>query len=195
MTTDIHLLGTEIRLRPTTMADAASLADSLTRSRAYMQPWEPVRPDAFYTEKGQQERLAGLLADHEAGRVMPWVLADADDRATGGFTLTNIVLGPFRSASLGYWVDVDHAGRGLATAAVAQVCAAARDVLRLHRVEASTLLDNVASQRVLAKSGFEVIGMAPRYLHINGQWRDHRLFQRILHDGPVEGPVDRPSAG
>lgn len=108
MTTDTHLLDTEVRLRPATMADAASLADSLTRSRAYLQPWEPVRPDAFYTEKGQQERLAGLLADHEAGRVMPWVLADADDRAMGGFTLTNIVLGPFRSASLGYWVDVAY---------------------------------------------------------------------------------------
>jgi ribosomal-protein-alanine N-acetyltransferase len=26
--------------------------------------------------------------------------------------------------------------------------------------------------------------MAPRYLHIDGQWRDHRMFQRILHDGP-----------
>ncbi|MER6104301.1 GNAT family protein [Streptomyces sp. NPDC001832] len=99
---DIHRLDAEIRLRPATPADAASLAVSLTRSRAYMQPWEPVRPDAFYTEQGQRP-------------------------------------------------------------------------------------DNVASQRVLAKCGFEQYGMAPRYLHINGEWRDHRLFQRILHDGPLTG--------
>ncbi|MCM2413810.1 GNAT family N-acetyltransferase [Streptomyces sp. RKAG290] len=192
MTTDIHRLDAEVRLRPVTADDAASLAESMTRSRAYMQPWEPERPDAFYTEQGQRQRLAGLLADRAAGRVMPWVLVDAEDRAIGGFNLNAIVLGPFRSATFGYWVDVAHAGRGLATAAVRQICALARDELRLHRLEAATVLDNTASQRVLAKCGFEQFGVAPRYLHINGEWRDHRLFQLILHDGPVTG---EPAAG
>ncbi|MFB6991732.1 GNAT family N-acetyltransferase [Streptomyces sp. NPDC056178] len=184
MIDDTHRLDADIRLRPATPADAASLAVSLTRSRAYMSRWEPVRPDAFYTEQGQRERLAGMLADRDAGRAMPWVLADEQDRAVGGFNLTGIVLGPFHSGILGYWVDVEHAGRGLATAAVERVCEVARDDLRLHRVEAGTVLDNEASQRVLAKCGFEQYGLAPRYLHINGEWRDHRLFQRILHDGP-----------
>ncbi|MFJ1543455.1 GNAT family N-acetyltransferase [Streptomyces sp. NPDC088246] len=187
MIDDIHRLDAEVRLRPVTPADAPSLAVALTRSRTYMQPWEPVRPDAFYTEQGQRERLAGMLADRDAGRVMPWVLADEQDRVVGGFNLNGIVLGPFRSGVLGYWVDVEYAGRGLATAAVERICELARDELRLHRVEAGTVLDNVASQRVLAKCGFEQYGMAPRYLHINGEWRDHRLFQRILHDGPLMG--------
>lgn len=194
MINDIHRLDAEVRLRPVTAADAASLAGSMTRSRAYMRPREPVRPDAFYTEQGQRERLAVLLADREAGRAMPWVLADAEDRAIGGFTLNAIVLGPFRSATIGYWVDVAHVGRGLATAAVRQICALARDELRLHRIEAATLVDNTASQRVLAKCGFERIGLAPRYLHIDGEWRDHRLFQRVLHDGPVTGEPAEPGA-
>jgi ribosomal-protein-alanine N-acetyltransferase len=92
------------------------------------------------------------------------------------------VLGPFRSAWLGYWIAADRQGRGLATAAVERVCRIARETVGLHRLEASTRPDNLASQRVLEKSGFEPIGMAPRYLHIGGEWRDHRLFQRILHD-------------
>lgn len=187
MINDIHRLDTGIRLRPATGSDAASLAAALTRSRTYMSAWEPRRPDAFYTEQGQRERLAGLLADRGAGRVMPWVLADEEDRTVGGFTLDAIVLGSFRSASLGYWVDVEYAGRGLATTAVRLICDLARDELGLHRVQAGTLLDNVASQRVLAKCGFEEFALAPRYMHINGDWRDHRLFQRILHDGPVTG--------
>ncbi|NED13532.1 GNAT family protein [Streptomyces sp. SID9124] len=190
MIDDVHQLGAGIRLRPTVLADAASRAAALTRSRAYMKPWEPERPEFFYTEQGQRERVAGLLADREAGRVMPWVLADAEDRVVGGFDLNAIVLGPLRSATLGYWVDVEQAGRGLATAAVRRICEVARDELRLHRIEAGTMLDNAASQRVLAKCGFEQFGMAPRYLHINGEWRDHRLFQRILHDGPVTGAED-----
>ncbi|MFJ2371958.1 GNAT family N-acetyltransferase [Streptomyces sp. NPDC087769] len=187
MNHDIHRLDEEVRLRPVTLDDAASLAVALTRSRTYMQPWEPVRPDSFYTEQGQRERLAALLADRDAGRAMPWVLADEEDRAIGAFNLNSIVLGPFRSGTLGYWVDVEHAGRGLATAAVARICELAGDELHLHRVEAGTVVDNFASQRVLAKCGFEQFGMAPRYLHINGEWRDHRLFQRILHDGPPTG--------
>lgn len=187
MTHDIHRLDAEVRLRPVTPDDAASLAVALTRSRTYMQPWEPVRPDSFYTEQGQRERLAAVLADRDAGRVMPWVLADEEDRAIGAFNLNGIVLGPFRSGTLGYWVDVEHAGRGLATAAVTRICELARDELHLHRVEAGTVVDNFASQRVLAKCGFEQFGMAPRFLHINGEWRDHRLFQRILHDGPPTG--------
>jgi len=190
MIDDAHPLDAEIRLRPATMADAASYAEALTRNRAYMKPWEPVRPDSFYTEKGQRERLAALLADREAGRGMPWVVSDAEDRVIGGFGLNTIVLGPFRSASLGYWVDGEYAGRGLATAAVRRICGLARDELRLHRIEASTVLHNTASQRVLAKCGFEEFGRAPRYLHIDGEWRDHRLFQRILHDGPVAGAED-----
>ncbi|MFF1835905.1 GNAT family N-acetyltransferase [Streptomyces sp. NPDC058231] len=184
MINDIHRIDAEVRLRPATPDDAASLAESLTRSRTYMRPWEPARPDDFYTEEGQRERLADVLADREAGRAMRWVLADAEDRAVGSFTLSGIVHGAFCSAVLGYWVDVTYAGRGLATAAVERICAVARDGLRLHRIEAGTVLDNVASQRVLAKCGFEEFGTAPRFLHIDGEWRDHRLFQRILHDGP-----------
>ncbi|MER7520417.1 GNAT family protein [Streptomyces sp. NPDC126499] len=108
----------------------------------------------------------------------------AGEVIVGSVTLSGIALGPFRSASLGYWVAEDHAGRGLATALVEEACRAAREELGLHRIEACTLLHNHASQRVLDKCGFERIGTAPRYLHIDGDWRDHHLFQRVLHDDP-----------
>ncbi|HEY9439226.1 MAG TPA: GNAT family protein [Streptomyces sp.] len=174
----------DVHLRPAALDDAASFAEALTRSRAYMRPWDPVRPESYYTAHGQAERLTGLLAERAGGRVMPWVLADGEDRVVGAMTLANIERGPFRNARLGYWVHVDRAGHGLATAAVGAVCDLARDALGLHRIEAGTVLANAASQRVLAKCGFEEIGVAPRYLHIDGAWRDHRMFQRILHDGP-----------
>lgn len=170
-------------MRLAALPDASAAADALARNRAYMAPWEPVRPDAFYTEEGQRDRIGGLLRALEGGSCAPWTLVDGD-RIVGGFTLSGISLGFFRSGQLGYWVDKEYAGRGLATAAVRAVCAAARDDLLLHRVEAGTLLDNAASQRVLAKCGFESYGVAPKYLYIAGEWRDNRLFQRVLHEGP-----------
>ncbi|WP_328910453.1 GNAT family N-acetyltransferase [Streptomyces sp. NBC_00234] len=184
MINDSHQLADGTTLRPASLDDAGSLAAALTRSRTYMRPWEPERTEVFYTAQGQTERLAGLLAERDAGRAVPWVIADEEDLAVGAFTLSSIERGPFRSGRLGYWIDVDRAGRGLATTAVGRICELARDGLGLHRVEAGTVVDNVASQRVLAKCGFEQFGTAPRFLHINGEWRDHRLFQRILHDGP-----------
>ncbi|MBD0742558.1 GNAT family N-acetyltransferase [Streptomyces sp. CBMA152] len=174
-----------VEMREVTLADAAGLAETLRRNRGSMRPFEPYRPEEFYTEHGQLDRIGGLLAEREAGRVRPYVLIDTTTGApVGGINLGSIALGPFRSGGLGYWVDQEWAGRGLATAAVQEVCRIARDELGLHRVEASTLVDNTASQRVLAKAGFEQYGMAPKYLHINGAWRDHHLFQRLLHDDP-----------
>ncbi|MFF0743228.1 GNAT family N-acetyltransferase [Streptomyces sp. NPDC004111] len=174
-----------IELRPSTLDDAPALAAALRRNRAHMRPWEPRRPESFFTEEGQRTRQAALLAEREAGRAVPWLLVDGE-RVVGGLTLTNVALGPFRSAQLGYWIDAAYGGRGLATAAVRRVCELARTEVGLHRVEAATLLTNAGSQRVLEKCGFEAIGVAGRYVHIDGQWRDHRLFQRVLHDGPPE---------
>lgn len=187
MNDHLHLLAPDVTFRPAALTDAPSFASALARNRAYMRRWEPVRPEPFYTVEGQAARLTALLADRDAGRAVPWVLADADGRVIGAFTLSGVERGPFRNARLGYWVDEGHAGRGLATAAVGAVCEAARGVLGLHRVEAATVTENAASQRVLSKAGFEQVGTAPGYLHINGGWRDHHLFQRLLHDDPPAG--------
>ncbi|MFJ9061673.1 GNAT family N-acetyltransferase [Streptomyces sp. NPDC102409] len=187
MINDFHPLTDGVGLRPVTLDDAESFAVTMTRSRAYTRRWEPVRPEAFYTPEGQAQRLTGLLADRDAGRAMPWALVDDEDRVVGAMTLASIERGAFRNARLGYWIDVDRAGRGLATAALTRVCALARDGLGLHRIAAGTVLDNIASQRVLTKCGFERYGTAPRYLHIDGAWQDHHMFQRILHDGPPQG--------
>ncbi|MFF9144014.1 GNAT family N-acetyltransferase [Streptomyces sp. NPDC014861] len=162
-----------VGIREARDGDAEALADALRRNRAHMRPFEPVRAETYYSAEAQAERLA------DGGR--RWFAVDGE-RIVGAAVLSGIVLGPFRSASLGYWVDGEHNGRGIATALTEEVLRASRDTLGLHRIEASTLLDNHASQRVLAKAGFERIGTAPRYLHIAGAWRDHHLFQRILHD-------------
>ncbi|MGW6570300.1 GNAT family N-acetyltransferase [Streptomyces sp. NPDC054975] len=155
--------------------DAPALAAAVLRNREHMRAREPYRSEAYYTAEGQAARLAD--------GAQRWFAVDGEELVACA-TLSGIALGPFRSASLGYWVDGRYTGKGLATRLVDEVCRAAREQLGLHRIEACTMLDNHASQRVLAKSGFEQIGTAPRYLHIDGAWRDHHLFQRVLHDDP-----------
>ena len=168
-----------IRLRVADLSDAEALAAAYQRNRAYLSPWEPLREDSFFTPTGQRSVLRSKLVQHAAGTEVPWVLVH-HERIIGTITLTGIVGGPFQSANLGYWVDGEYAGRGIGTAAVASVIELGRSQLGLHRIQAATLLENAASQKVLARSGFERIGMAPDYLRIAGEWQDHLLFQRIL---------------
>jgi ribosomal-protein-alanine N-acetyltransferase len=161
--------------------DSSALAAAYRRNRGHLAPWDPTRTDDFFTEEGQLEQTRELLALRETGAALPLVLVDGDEIA-GGVTLSGIVRGAFQSAMVGYWLDRDHVGRGLASAALSTVVEAARDDFGLHRIQAATMLANHASQSVLVRAGFERIGVAPKYLNIAGRWQDHVLFQRILHD-------------
>jgi [ribosomal protein S5]-alanine N-acetyltransferase len=175
-----------VRVRPVREEDAASLAALSRDNRDFLAPFEPTRDEEFFTPAGQATRLAALLAEEAQGRAHPYVIEVAG-RLVGRVTVTNVVRGPFCSGSLGYWVAAAHTGRGVAGSAVAQVVTACFTTHGLHRLEAATLLDNLASQAVLRRTGFTLIGRAPAYLRIAGEWRDHLLFQRIA-DGTTSAP-------
>ncbi|CAN5411754.1 GNAT family N-acetyltransferase [soil metagenome] len=162
---------------------AAELAAAYDRNQEHLARWDPRREPSFFTEEGQTAALVGQLSAIDRGLGAGWVLVHTG-RVVGRVNLNNVVMGVLRSASVGYWVDADHQGRGLATAAVEHACDAGRRT-GLHRVEAGTLVHNTASQGVLERSGFIYYGTAERLLFIDGQWQDHRLYQRILHDDPV----------
>ena len=126
--------------------------------------------------------LVDLTAsEREQRRAYPYLI-EFDGRLAGRVTVTNVARGPFCSGSLGYWVAADRIGRGVATRAVEHVLTVCFAVHGLHRVEAAALVDDFASQAVLRRTGFTLIGHAPGYLRIAGEWRDHLLFQRL--DGP-----------
>ena len=174
-----------VLLRPLVAGDAAALLDAYLHSREHLLPFEPVRPASFWTLAGQQARLDTMVQQMAQGGQLACAML-RDGRVLGCATLNTIVLGPFCSANLGYWVVHSEVGRGLASAAVAALCRIADQQIGLHRIQASTSPDNVASQRVLAKNGFDQFGTAPHYLHINGRWQDSHLFQRILNDRPPD---------
>lgn len=157
-------------VRPLTSQDAGELSALVVENRAFLAPFEPPRDKSYFTIEGQREWIEndGLQA----------FAIIADDRIAGTVMLSNLVYGPFQSANLGYWVAERLNGRGLASRAVGDLVGIAFGEFGLHRLEAGTLVDNVASQRVLEKNGFERIGLARRYLLIAGEWRDHLLFQR-----------------
>ena len=160
-------------IRGLTVDDATELSAVLVANREVHAAFVPERSAHFFTVEGQRRRIEAT--EHLYGIF--------DDGALAGvIMLSNVVRGPFQSANVGYWVDDARRGRGLATQAVADVAKLAFGESGLHRLEAGTLVDNLASQRVLEKNGFTRIGVAAHYLRIAGAWRDHVLFQRTVED-------------
>jgi ribosomal-protein-alanine N-acetyltransferase len=167
-----------ITTRLVTRDDVPAVASLLAASRESIAPWDPIRPDDYYTEAGQREVIGAALESHQRGAAYPCVILDSG-RIIGRINLNTMVRGPFQSSSVGYWVAAGETGRGVATAAVAHLAGVAFGELGLHRLEAGTLVHNVASQRVLERNGFVRFGLAPQYLSIAGRWQDHVLFQLL----------------
>lgn len=172
-----------IRIRPLELADAPALLELRTRNRAFLEPWEPLRDERFYTLEAQEELVRDAVAARAADRALPFVVT-LDDTVIGGVNLNALVRGVFENAYLGYWIDEAHGGRGHATDAVRQAVSFAFERAGLHRVQAAVIPRNAPSIRVLEKAGFREEGYAQRYLLIGGRWEDHRLFAVTREEWP-----------
>lgn len=178
--------GEGVVLRPPRAADHAAWSALRDGSRDYLQPWEPAWPEDDLTKAAFRRRLSIYAREMELGNAWPFfVFIDEGRTLVGAVTLSNVRRGVAETGTLGYWIGSPFAGRGHTTAAVRGVVGFAFDRVKLHRLEAACLPTNLASRRVLEKSGFRNEGRARAYLKINGEWADHLLF------GLVEDEFDR----
>jgi len=171
----------DVTLRPLVTRDAPLLARLYAAQQAFLAPFDPPRPDSFYSLEGQRLEL-DLLERERANDRLYRFLIEADGEPAGAISVSRITRGPFQNGGLGYWVARELNGRGVATAAIGRVCEWSFGTAGLHRLEAATLVDNIGSQTALRRNGFLEIGRSPHYLYINGAWRDHLLFARTIED-------------
>ena len=164
-----------------TVDDAPVLAELVRSNREFLAPWEPLRREDYFTEAGKRRHRA--YARTASSRHCAAVDDYAAGSVVGRITLNGIVRGAFQSCSVGYWLSSAASGRGLATIALRETIGIPFGELGLHRIQARTLVHNVASQRVLERNGFGRIGMAPAYLKIAGSWQDCLLYQVINRGG------------
>ena len=180
---DTEILGKAVFLRHPGMRDYVCWAELRALSRQHLTMWEPQWSRDELTRSAFRRRLRQYqreLRDDEGYAYL--IFRSGDGALLGGLTLSNIKRGVAQAASLGYWMGVTYAGRGYMTDAVRALVPFAFDSLRLHRLEAACLPHNIASARVLEKSGFEREGRARCYLKINGVWQDHDLYARLAED-------------
>ena len=175
----VHMKGNRITIRNFTPADAEELTNYYIRNKEHLREFEPARDNSFYEVDVQRKILIESYKQLMVGTGMDLGIY-LKDKLIGKIKVSNIVHGVFKSAFIGYSIDKEHEGKGYMKEAVLLVEKYCKQYLDLHRLEASVLVDNIKSKRVLLKSGFEEIGINKEYLYINGKWRDHITFYKIL---------------
>src|SRR6201985_2624119 len=175
--------GDGVVLRAPQMADYTAWAEVREQSRKFLTPWEPTWPADDLTRPAFRQRLRRYAEDVRTDQAYPFFLFRAEDNAlVGGLALANIRRGVAQAGSLGYWVGAPDTRRGYRPAAVRALMPVAFDLLRLHRMEAACIPTNLASIKLLEKTGFKREGYARAYLCINGTWQDHLLYARLQSD-------------
>lgn len=173
-----------VGVRPLVRRDASTWARLRAENAEWLVQWEATLPRGEGSApESYGATIATLRRRAREGTAMPFAVTWAGDMV-GQVTVSGITRGSALWASIGYWVARSHAGRGITPTAVALVCDHLFTKVGLHRIEISIRPENAASLRVVDKLGFEEFGLAPRYLHIAGQWRDHRMFQLLKEDVP-----------
>lgn len=177
--------GEGVFLRQPQMSDYPEWAALREKSRRFLEPWEPIWPADDLTRGAFRRRLKRYVEDQRSDQAYSFfIFHNSGDVLVGGITLSNVRRGVAQASSVGYWMGEPYAGRGLMSMALRALIPFSFTSLRLHRLEAACITTNVASIRLLEKSGFQREGYARQYLCINGRWQDHLLYARIKDDPP-----------
>lgn len=182
MATSPILTHGDLKLRVAKLRDSKELERIILGNREWLRPWEATNPHApnSFDVKAQ---LRGLLRQLNDESGMPFVI-EVQGKLQGQLNVANVMYGSVSSAVLGYWVSPEVAGRGVMPTAVALVTDYLMDQVGLHRVEINIRPENLASLRVIQKLGFRYEGLKQRYIHINGDWRDHYVFALTKEELP-----------
>ena len=189
---EVRLQHGRVGLRPLTRKDQKAWFEAQVRNRSWLGPWEATPPRGA----GRPASFAGMVRavrrQASLGQSLPFVIT-WDGKLVGQLTVSGIALGSARMGQIGYWIDREVANRGITTLAVAMATDYCLQTLNLHRVELVIRPENAASLRVARKLGFTEEGLRRRFLHINGEWRDHLAFAVLAEDVP-DGLVKRLEA-
>lgn len=172
------LYGERIKLKILTPEDSEDVLNYHIRNRDYLRSFDPLRKEDFFTIEAQIKDIEKSFSDCLDKKAYNFGIYK-DEKFIGKIRISSIVYGAFHNAFIGYSIDKEEQRKGYMKEAVKLVADFCFNELDIHRIEASTLTDNTASQKVLLASGFNKIGFSPKYLFINGQWRDHYTFYKL----------------
>ncbi len=177
------LTGKRVFLRPPKRRDALKWQKLRMSSKSFLVPWEPSWDASSCTRRAYLRyfKNSNYLANMD--RAYSFLIFKTDDKTLlGGINIGNVRRGVSQSASIGYWIGEKYSRNGYMKEALKVLIPSLFIDLRLNRIEAATLEENIASKNLLKKIGFKKEGVLRKYLKINGTWRDHILYGLLEND-------------
>ena len=180
----VTLRSEDLVLRPLRMRDRKRWIRVRAENKDWLNSWEATLPQvpgettsqklpsfyemvSWHRREGRQGRSYSLAIWHENGQ---------GSNLIGQITMGGVMYGAMRGAHIGYWIDKAYDNRGYTTQAVLAITNFGFESLKLHRLEINIRPENEPSIRVAQKAGYLFEGLRPRYLHIDGNWRDHHCY-------------------
>lgn len=169
-----------LNIIPTSDAVASEILAYHEKNRDFLKPYNPTPPDDFYTEAFFQRKIWASQKEWQEDKSYRFIIKLKEHSPViGAVNFSQVFRGPLQSCYLGYGLDEDHQGQGYMTEALTNLVDFMFKEIKIHRISANYLVDNPRSGRVLEKIGFMKEGLAPKYLHIDGKWRDHILTSKV----------------
>lgn len=169
-----------VTLRPFRRWDRRAYIGLRSKNEAWLDPWEARDPHLFaaIAEGGRVDYRAyfeAIRRGHREGYSLSWAVLVGGE-IVGHINASPVLYGAASEARLGYWVDEEHAGRGIATAALALAIDELFEVREVHRTEVLIQPSNDASLAVARKLGLRHEGVRKACIFVDGAWRDHEVF-------------------
>ncbi|XRD26532.1 GNAT family N-acetyltransferase [Lysinibacillus fusiformis] len=149
------------------VTDAEGLYKFELENRAFFEETVPTRGDEYYNPEIFKKRHEALLEEQAQGGSYFYLIKDQDSSILGRINLVDIDRF-FKIGHLGYRVGQEHAGKGIANKALEILIETITDE-DIKQIKAETTTNNIASQRVLEKNGFEKITTSSEKFEMNGQ--------------------------
>ncbi len=178
--------GSCIHLRELEHTDVELLLQLELENQEFFRMYSSTRENDYYTLKEQMNRIEKNKEKRELDQYYFFgIFHNKTLELIGTIMLSEVLRGSLQSCFIGYALDKKHNGKGYTTEAVKLLVAYAFNELKLHRIEAGVMPHNIASIKVLEKSGFHKEGIAKKNVKINGRWEDHQVLAIINENDEI----------
>lgn len=169
--------GDRIYIRLLDISDAEAVLDLQLRNKEFFKHYTTTKNEDFYTLKVQEEIIKENIIKKENDESYSFgIFTKSSDELIGNVALNEVLRSSLQSCFIGYYLDMQHNGKGYMTEVVKLLVKYAFEDLKLHRIEAGVMPHNIRSMRVLEKAGFMKEGIARKNVKINGVWEDHQVL-------------------
>lgn len=121
----------------------------------------------------------------EKRKLYLWKILLKDTNEFIGIAGMNLALNKFKLGEIYYKLLPSKWGNGYATEVSKTLIISGFEDFKLHKVEAGVATENIASIRVLEKSGMTREGLRRKILPIRGEWKDN-FHYAIVEDDPMD---------